>query len=351
MQSGAQEEKVREEMTNKRWIAGSLVLVGAGAIYFVSHDLSRVATSLFTEIVHAVFKSLETVPSFKEHLQEYLSLFGALEFFLLLALVLTAEHFVPVNKTQRLFSVGLRHDVMWFLFHYPYKALVVSFYWVLLYSFYEQHLTFLRIQSIDSLPIWALVAVSILSSDFLNWLHHYLRHKVLLFWYFHTVHHSQREINLFTDFRSHPAEYLIAYTIRFIPFLSLQPQVAVPTVLGWELFNRWYTRFYHANVRTNLGWLRYVLVTPQSHRIHHSVEEKHRDKNFGVIFSIWDRLFGTQYRGSDEYPDTGISDDRFPHENSKSISSLFATPVKQFFYPFRIIVGRVKIFGMGNQGI
>jgi sterol desaturase/sphingolipid hydroxylase (fatty acid hydroxylase superfamily) len=98
---------------------------------------------------------------------------------------------------------------------------------------------------------------------------------------------------------------------------------------------RWYTRFYHGNIRTNLGPLRYVLVTPQSHRIHHSIEPRHLDTNFGALFSIWDRLFGTQYRGHDEYPETGIADAAFPHEAKGDLRSLLVTPLAQMAYPLR----------------
>jgi sterol desaturase/sphingolipid hydroxylase (fatty acid hydroxylase superfamily) len=93
--------------------------------------------------------------------------------------------------------------------------------------------------------------------------------------------------------------------VQVIPFLVLA--AGTPAIAAFNLFLLWHARLYHANVRTNLGVLRYVVVTPQSHRVHHSVEARHHDKNFGAFLSVWDRLFKTHYIGDDdEYPATGL---------------------------------------------
>jgi sterol desaturase/sphingolipid hydroxylase (fatty acid hydroxylase superfamily) len=96
----------------------------------------------------------------------------------------------------------------------------------------------------------------------------------------------------------------------------------------------WYARFYHSNIKTHLGILRYVMVTPQSHRIHHSRLRAHRDKNFGAIFSLWDHLFGTQYRRYDEYPETGLDNPEFPHESELSWRKMTGMLWRQLAYPF-----------------
>src|SRR5262249_49555733 len=154
------------------------------------------------------------------------------------------------------------------------------------------------------------------------------------------VHHSQRELNFFTDFRYHALEYLVRSTVLVIPFLLLK--IDTPTILVFAVLQRWHTRFYHGNIRTNLGPLRYLLVTPQSHRIHHSIESRHFNKTFGSIFSIWDYLFGTQHRGYDEYPRTGIADQNFPLEVSKAPLHVLLTPAVQHLYPLQKLVRRNK---------
>ena len=169
------------------------------------------------------------------------------------------------------------------------------------------------------------------------WLQHWVNHKVPWFWEFHAVHHSQPELNFFTDYRYHVVEYFVRHTILSIPFSVLT--FDTPTIVIVSLMTGWCSKFYHGNIRANLGLLKYLLVTPQSHRVHHSKENKHRDKNFGSILSVWDYLFGTQYRDYDEYPDTGIRDDAFPMEGARQWSDLLVTPIIQMAYPFRKILG------------
>jgi sterol desaturase/sphingolipid hydroxylase (fatty acid hydroxylase superfamily) len=180
-------------------------------------------------------------------------------------------------------------------------------YVVLLRHLYDRWLDeTLTIRALASWSPAARVTVGVVVGDFVAWFHHWLRHKVPLFWRFHAVHHSQREMNVFTDQRYHPLEYLVTSSVRALPMFMLG--ASVPTVVGVSLATEMLTKFYHGNVRTNFGPLRYLLVTPQSHRIHHSIELQHRDTNYGVIFSLWDRLFGTQHPSSDVYPETGVED-------------------------------------------
>jgi sterol desaturase/sphingolipid hydroxylase (fatty acid hydroxylase superfamily) len=140
-------------------------------------------------------------------------------------------------------------------------------------------------------------------------------------------------LNIFTDLRYHPFEYLITQTILFIPMFMFG--AAFPVLLGYAFFQQVFTKFYHGNLRTDLGPLRFVLVTPQSHRVHHSADPRHRDQNFAVVFSIWDWIFGTQHRDNANYPMTGIDDPGFPHETSVRGLALIQAPWRQFLYPFR----------------
>ena len=83
----------------------------------------------------------------------------------------------------------------------------------------------------------------------------------------------------------------------------------------------------------NHGPLRNILVTLQSHRVYHSKSREHCYMNFVVTLSIWDQLFGTQYRGWDEYPSTGVGNSRFPREETFRCS--IRAVIQQFIYPFR----------------
>jgi sterol desaturase/sphingolipid hydroxylase (fatty acid hydroxylase superfamily) len=214
--------------------------------------------------------------------------------------------------------------------------LIIPIYQGSLVRFYDSHLAFLRVDLIKDWPVAGQILVAILVADFIQWFHHLLRHKVILFWCFHTVHHSQRDMNLFTDLRVHPIERLIEASVAFIPFLSLRTDVALAAMSGWFVFGSWYARFYHSNIKTNLGILRYVMVTPQSHRVHHSRKMEHQDKNFGAIFSIWDHLFGTQYRKYDEYPETGLEDPGYLHETELGWRGTTRVLIVQLACPFEM---------------
>ena len=186
-----------------------------------------------------------------------------------------------------------------------------------------------------SVPTWVLVAAAIVAGDLLKWIHHYLSHKVRFLWYFHSIHHSQRELNLFTQARFHAVEAISLVPILYTPLYVLNLNFGSA---AWIiLLTEWYARITHANLRTNYGPLRHALVTPQSHRIHHSCEPRHSDKNFAALFSVWDRLFGTQWPNHDEYPATGVADADFPWEESVGGTHVLSNYFAQLIYPFRQI--------------
>lgn len=257
-------------------------------------------------------------------------------FYLGTVLILLAERRWPAQVGQKSFSIGFKQDLVWLFFESILHATVLTVYAAALRALYRAYFGFLTIHSSAAMPAWARFCLAVLLIDFLAYVHHWVRHKVGIFWLFHTVHHSQRELNLFTDMRYHIVEYVIAHTVRFVPLLALN--LNPPEILGYLLAHQWYTRFCHGNIRTNLGPLRFILVTPQSHRVHHSPHRRHWDVNFGVIFSVWDRLFGTHYRNDREYPRTGIPDHDFPVEESAGLAALFWTPIRQHIYPFMAMV-------------
>jgi sterol desaturase/sphingolipid hydroxylase (fatty acid hydroxylase superfamily) len=252
------------------------------------------------------------------------------------ATVFVAERLAPADERQQPLSRGMIHDgLAWYLINAPLAALAFTGTLGLLYLVLDQYAPFLRIDPklTGRLPTWTLVVAAVVLGDFMKWVHHYIMHKVPLLWQFHSVHHSQRELNLFTQARFHAAEYVTLAPIMYVPLyvLNLDFELAVWIVIGTE----WYSRITHANLRTHFGPLRYALVTPQSHRIHHSRDRRHHDQNFGTVFSLWDRLFGTQWPDHDEYPATGIADEDFPWEKSVGGSSVLANYFAQLVYPFQ----------------
>jgi sterol desaturase/sphingolipid hydroxylase (fatty acid hydroxylase superfamily) len=255
-----------------------------------------------------------------------------------LAAILLLERALPARPGQGVLSRGLRVDVLYVGITHVSGLFIHVVYLGGLHALWQRSVGDVALDA-SALPMQARVAIGVLLSDLIGWAHHWVRHRVPLFWHFHAVHHAQRELNVFTDLRYHPLEYVVTTTLRAIPLFLLG--AAFPVVVAWTVVSEWYTKLTHANVRTNLGPLRWLLVTPQSHRIHHSRDAAHRDTNYGVVFSFWDRLFGTQHPCNDAYPETGVDDPALPEEWSPG-ASVLAAPLRHFVYPFRALTERHK---------
>jgi sterol desaturase/sphingolipid hydroxylase (fatty acid hydroxylase superfamily) len=145
----------------------------------------------------------------------------------------------------------------------------------------------------------AVLIGGVLLADLLIYLVHRVEHRIFLLWRFHAVHHADRDVDVTTGLRHHPGEFVLNSFITVIVLFCLgAPAWLIP---AYGLFFISASFFQHMNAALPV-WLdrllRVVLVTPDMHRIHHSVRTEDHDTNFGIVFSFWDRLFGT-YRGPD----------------------------------------------------
>ena len=182
------------------------------------------------------------------------------------------------------------------------------------------------------LPLPVAFVLAFLLADLLRYWSHRLRHRSALLWRFHAVHHAQERLNPLTEHRVHPVDLLVHYAVFGLAFALLDvPWGAVALVSVVAMVH---TRLYHASLRTDYGPLRHVLVTPQSHRIHHSADPAHHDTNFGTIFSIWDRLFGTAHPDVTGYPPAGAGDPTFPTAAGRSARHLPRVLAAQLVHPF-----------------
>jgi sterol desaturase/sphingolipid hydroxylase (fatty acid hydroxylase superfamily) len=148
--------------------------------------------------------------------------------------------------------------------------------------------------SLVELPFWLSVLLCVIIMDFVIWLQHVMVHAVPLLWRLHRVHHADLDYDLTTGARFHPLEILLSMLIKFAAIMVLGPPVIA--VIVFEVVLNGMAMFNHANVRLPVGIervLRWVLVTPDMHRVHHSVEDDEANSNFGFNLSLWDRLFGT----------------------------------------------------------
>jgi sterol desaturase/sphingolipid hydroxylase (fatty acid hydroxylase superfamily) len=144
------------------------------------------------------------------------------------------------------------------------------------------------------LPFWLAVILSVVVMDFVIWLQHVMVHAVPLLWRLHRVHHADLDYDLTTGARFHPLEILLSMLIKFATIMVLGPPVIA--VIIFEVVLNGMAMFNHANVKLPAGLdrlLRWVFVTPDMHRVHHSVEDDETNSNFGFNLSLWDRLLGT----------------------------------------------------------
>jgi sterol desaturase/sphingolipid hydroxylase (fatty acid hydroxylase superfamily) len=151
-------------------------------------------------------------------------------------------------------------------------------------------------------PFLAQVSLFLVLADFLQWCIHNLLHRVPWLWTFHKVHHSVTTMDWIGNWRFHWMEIVVYKGIQWLPlaWLNASPRavfaVAVVTTI-WGDFN-------HANFDTGLGPLGYLLNSPRMHLWHHDQSsEGGVAKNFGVVFSLWDFIFGTAYWPRDRSPD------------------------------------------------
>jgi sterol desaturase/sphingolipid hydroxylase (fatty acid hydroxylase superfamily) len=138
------------------------------------------------------------------------------------------------------------------------------------------------------------IALGVLALDLWKYLEHRLMHRFSILWRFHLVHHSDVEVDFTTTERHHPIEAAISTAILYvlIYLIAIPPLAVVIFVLTGTVI----TLFSHANLclPTRIDrMLRWLIVTPSVHVIHHSARREDTDSNYGVILTVWDRLFGT----------------------------------------------------------
>jgi sterol desaturase/sphingolipid hydroxylase (fatty acid hydroxylase superfamily) len=137
------------------------------------------------------------------------------------------------------------------------------------------------------LPLYMLVSVLIVTFT-AYWAHRGM-HRLPGLWNIHKIHHSAQNLNWTSIYHKHVLELLLAEPLHVFAILALGTDLVAPFGLIFMAIDV----LGHSNVRLDLGRLAYVISTPQAHRIHHSIDERHYDTNFGTTIMLWDHLFGT----------------------------------------------------------
>ena len=144
------------------------------------------------------------------------------------------------------------------------------------------------------IPMALSVVISFIILDFAIWFSHLASHKIPLLWTVHRMHHSDVDIDVSTAIRFHPIEIVLSMLWKMIIVVLLgAPAIAV---LIFEIVLNGAAMFNHSNLKLPLGLdriLRLFIVTPDMHRVHHSIVHNETDSNYGFNLAIWDRIFGT----------------------------------------------------------
>jgi len=138
------------------------------------------------------------------------------------------------------------------------------------------------------------ILLSVLALDFALYLQHLMFHAVPLFWRLHRMHHADLDFDVTTGARFHPIEIILSMLIKFAVILALGPPAVA--VLVFEILLNASSMFNHGNVRIPAAIdrvLRWAVVTPDMHRVHHSINPRETNSNFGFSLPWWDHLFGS----------------------------------------------------------
>ena len=183
---------------------------------------------------------------------------------------------------------------------------------------------------------------SVIILDLAIYLQHVMFHAIPLFWRFHRMHHVDLDFDVTTGIRFHPIEIILSMLIKFTVIILIGAPVSA--VIVFEVLLNATSMFNHGNVRLLLGLdkvIRTVIVTPDMHRVHHSINADETNSNFGFNFSCWDRLFGTyrnQPRAGHEGMTIGISTFREPEICNNLLQMLYL--------PF---IGKVKDYVINRR--
>ncbi|MCG8605279.1 sterol desaturase family protein [bacterium] len=232
----------------------------------------------------------------------------------------TLERFWPWRKEQRAFRKQIGQDFFWLAFNGHYAGILVAFVgsWVILQL--NSVLSGWQIPPPESIrllgesPLWLQFCVFLVGKDFLEWCVHNLLHRVPVLWEFHKLHHSIQELDWIGNMRFHWMEIVVYKSLTYLPLVMLGVN---GTVILWiAIVTTLIGHLNHSNLRINWGIFRFVINSPRMHVWHHDVILRgDHGKNFAIVFSLWDWLFGTAYMpAAKEQPERlGFHDlDEFP---------------------------------------
>lgn len=215
------------------------------------------------------------------------------------------ERLFPKRKGQKWNRKQFFDDLIYSIINGHYAGLLIYIIStdILLYldDSFAINFNFFDIHLLSSLPFIFQILIGLIVKDFFSWLVHNMLHRVSFLWEFHKVHHSAEEMDFWIVMRFHWMEIIVYRTALFIPLLLLgiDPNTFLYIIfieVFWGFFN-------HANIRIDIGILKYIFNSPKMHLWHHEYTVDRMNLNFGITLSCWDWIFGTVYWPEDKEPE------------------------------------------------
>lgn len=193
---------------------------------------------------------------------------------------------------------------------------------------------------LPQMPLWVYVILGVLLLDFIGaYLAHLTEHRVKPLWMIHLVHHTDHNVDTTTANRHHPLESVIRFMFTLFGVFLVGTPIGI--VMLYQSLSLVASQFGHANIKLPKKvdkMISYVFVSPDMHKVHHHYKLPYTDSNYGNIFSIWDRIFGTYMQYNRDAIIYGV--DTFPDEvENSSIKGL----LKQPFHTYRKPTGIEKV--------
>ena len=190
---------------------------------------------------------------------------------------------------------------------------------------------------LPEIPLWLYVILGVLLLDFFGaYLAHFTEHKIKPLWMVHLVHHSDHNVDTTTANRHHPIESLIRFAFTLLGVFLVGTPIAI--IMIYQSLSLIATQFTHANIKMSRKTdklISYIFVSPDMHKVHHHYKLPYTDSNYGNIFSIWDRIFGTFMEFDRDKIVYGV--DTFPDEKTNSsLRELLKQPFQGYRKPTEV---------------
>lgn len=241
---------------------------------------------------------------------------AGLDYFVL-SLLVTGLLFIPMERLwplrdQAVFRKGWQVDLSYFFANHIGVQLLAFFSIIPVQLFFAWAIGNPVQRAVSSQPLWLQFFEVLFVVDLASYWAHRAFHRVPLLWRFHSIHHSIEQMDWLAGSRLHFIDVIVTRLVGFLPIFLLG--FSPGAVYGYLIFVSFHAVYIHANVRHRWPFVRQVLTTPEFHHWHHAAETEALDKNFAVLLSFIDWMFGTDYR-PDRWPSRyGVLDGKPPDE-------------------------------------